>query len=100
MRTKNMRRFVAIIDTGAGSSVICQGELPQHVKDNIKRLQKHFDIKKASGKPLPIAGKIRLSVEIGAKKGAVQFVVAETLAIAVILYCDYCDQHVESIKPR
>ena len=44
MSIKNMRRFVAILHTSAGSSFIGQDELPQHVNDNIKLLQQHVDI--------------------------------------------------------
>ena len=43
---------------------------------------------------------IRKSVQIGIKTEGFQLLVAEKLATAVILGCDYCDQHVESIKPR
>ena len=41
-----------------------------------------------------------MSVQIGAKTEEVQFLVAEKLATAIILGCDYCDQHVECIKPQ
>ena len=46
-----------------------------------------------------MAGTIRLSVKIGAQTEEVQFLVAEKLAKVIILGCDYCDQHLESIKP-
>ena len=95
-----MRRFVEILDTGAGSNFIRQDELPQHVQDNIEPLQQHVDIKKASGKPVPIAGTIRLSIQFGAKTEEVQLLVAEKLATDIILGYDYCDQHIEGIKPR
>ena len=100
MSTKNMRRFVAILDTGAGSSFIRQDELPQHMQKNIEPLQQQVDIKNATGKPLPIAGTLRLSVQIGSKMEEVQLLVAEELETAIILGCDYCDEHVECIKPR
>ena len=93
-------RFVAVLDTGAGSSFIRQDELPQHMQKNIEPLQQQVDIRNATGKPVPIAGAIRLSVQIGCKTEEVQFFVAKELATAIVLGCDYCDQHVECIKPR
>ena len=70
------------------------------MQNNIESLQQQVDIKNASRNPVPIAGTIRLSVKIGSKTEKVQFLVAEKLATAIILGCDYCDQHVECIKPR
>ena len=89
MITKNMRRFVAILDAGAGSSFIRQEELPQHMQKNIEPLQQQVNIKNETGKPVSIAGTIRLSVQIGAKTEEVQFLVAQKLSTAVILGCDY-----------
>ena len=85
MSTKNMQRFVAILDTGAGSSFIRQDELPQHMQKNIEPLQQQVYIKNATEKPVPIAGTIRLSVQIGAKTEEVQFLVAEELSTAINL---------------
>ena len=100
MSTKNMRRFVAALDTGAGSSFIRQDELPQHMQKNIEPFQQQVDIRNVTGKPVPISGTIRLSVQIGSKTEKFQFLVAKDLATAIVLGCNYFDQHVECIKPR
>ena len=70
------------------------------MQKNIEQLQQQVNIKNATRKPVPIAGTVRLSIEIGAKTEKVQFLVAEKHATAIVLVCDYCDEHVECIKPR
>lgn len=45
------------------------------------------------------SGTINLAVEIGNKAEMVTFNVVERLATNILLSCDYCDRHVEAIKP-
>ena len=98
--TRHMTRFMTVLDTGAGSSFIRLGEIPHGMRDRIQPLPSEANIRNASGKPVPIMGTIDLQVQIGSTLEKVTFLVADKLAVAVILGCDFCDKHVEAIKPR
>ena len=100
LTSSNMKRFTTILDTGAGSSFIRLDEIPHPMRNHITPTREEVTIRNASGKPVPILGTIRLSVQVGRKTEKVDFLVAEKLATAVILGCDYCDKYVECIKPR
>ena len=45
-------------------------------------------------------GVVSSAVDIGGRVEIINFKVVERLAVPVILGCDYCDKHVEAIKPR
>ncbi len=57
-------------------------------------------IRDANNKRLNIEGTVELSVQIGNHREQVTFYVAERLATDFILGCDFCDKHVEAIRPR
>ena len=97
---RSTKRFVAILDTGAGSSFINMKEIPQSMRKEIRPLKEAPNVRNASGKAVPIAGTIDLVTQIGTTSECVSFLVAEKLATSVILGCDFCDQHIDAIKPR
>ena len=97
---RNTERFVAVLDTGSASSFIRLSELPIDVHPKIRPLDKQIDIRNVNGKALPIKGTIRLAVNVGKSDEIMTFYVAEKLVTPVLLGCDYCDSHVESIRPR
>ena len=57
-------------------------------------------IKDAGNRNGKIDGKINLTVELGHRVEAISFYVVERLTTQIILGCDFCDKHVEEIKPR
>jgi len=100
-QTQSMtKRFVTVLDTGAGSSFIRTDELPNRLREEIKPLTDEANVRNASGKPVHIRGTITLSVNLGCRTDEVTFMVVDNLATAVILGCDYCDKHIEAIRPR
>ena len=70
------------------------------MRKEIRKIKDEPNIRNASGKSVPIVGTIDLMVQIGTSSEYVKFYVAENLATSVILGCDFCDRHVEAIKPR
>ena len=100
LTVRSTKRFVVILDTGAGSSFITLGSIPQAMRKEIHTLKDEPNIRNASGKSVPIVGTIDLMVQIGTSSEFVTFYVSENLATSVILGCYFCDHHVEAIKPR
>ena len=98
--TKAMRRFAVVVDTGAGSSFIRKSALAPGMEKLIKPIMAGVPIKDANNNRLKIAGRIDLVCQIGDRADTVSFYVAEKLATDVILGCNYCDHHVEAIRPR
>ena len=57
-------------------------------------------IKDAGNRNVKTAGKISLTVMSGNRVENISFYVVERLTTQVILVCDFCDKHVEEIKPQ
>ena len=84
---KCTRRFVAVIDTEAGSRFILLDQLPVAARARIKRAEDHVEVRNASGNSLPIVGTIDPTAQVRSGSELVKFYVAETLAKSVILGC-------------
>ena len=95
-----MRRYVTILDTGAGSSYVRKDILPDKIMPLIGPLKTTINIKDAGNKRVDISGSIDLTVQLGTRQEVIQFYVVERLSTDVILGCDFCDKHVETIRPR
>ena len=63
-------------------------------------MRKGFRIKDAGNRNVRILGKITLAVILGHRVETISFYVVERLKLQIILDCDFCDRHVEAIKPR
>ena len=100
LHKSSLARFVVVLDTGAGSSFIRQALIPESYRKHIKPLDDQFNVKDANNRRVVIAGTINLTVQVGKRREVVKFNVVERLGTDVILGCDYCDKHVESIRPR
>ena len=57
-------------------------------------------VRDANNQALVIVGRINLTVQLGMKSSIVTFYVVDKLATPIILGCDFCDRHVEAIRPR
>ena len=97
---RHTTRFVVVLDTGAASSFINLRDIPVDVRKRIMPPSSSTNVRNASGSSVPIAGTIDLVVQVGESIEHVNFLVAKKLATSVILGCDFCDRHVESIRPR
>ena len=97
---RSMARFVTVLDTGASRSFVKKCLLPPSAWRRIKPLRAQVRIRDAGNRSVNICGTIDLVVELGSRLEVVQFNVVEKLAVDIILGCDFCDKHVEAIRPR
>lgn len=95
-----MKRFVIVVDigAGAGSSFIKLYELPLRLRVKIEPLYDEVKLLNGSGNPVSVLGRINLTVQIVNSVETVHFIAADKLRTVVILGCLYCDKHVETIK--
>lgn len=70
------------------------------MRRKIKKIQDVPNVRNASGRAVPIVGTIKLVVQIGTSTHMLNVLIAENFGTSVIVGCDFCDVHVESIKPR
>ena len=93
-------QYVVILDTGAGSSFIRHSSLPPGADKRIKPLRSSVKIKDANNRSINVIGTVNLTCEMGSRREIVTFYVVERLATEAILGCDFCDRHIEAIRPR
>jgi len=94
------KRFVAVLDTGAGPSFIKRNVLPHGINHLLRKSTSETKIVDANERQVEVDGVIELSVIIGGRVESVQFNVVPRLAVDVIIGCDFCDKHIEAIRPR
>ena len=94
-----MVRRVATLDTGAGPNVIRLSEVPTAAMARVRHGPLP-NVTDANRNPIRMRGVITLVVRLGRHMAKVDFIVAERLAVPVILGADYCDRFVEAIRPR
>ena len=94
-----MMRHVTVLDTGAGHNFIRFDQLPPSAHRMIRQ-RILPDIRDANKGRVQSLGVITLRVQLGLYQSRVDFVVCERLSVPVILGCDFCDRHVEAIRPR
>lgn len=86
------------MDTGAGRNFIRRSELPP--EDLRHALMEELpEIWDANKNPIRTAGALELLVRLGVLVLSVEFIVCEVLAAPVVLFCDYCDRLIETIRP-
>ena len=93
-------RFAAVLDTGAGSSFIRSSVIPESMHKLIRPLDSELSVRDANNRRVAISGTLNLAVQVGTRTEVVKFNVVERLGTEVILGCDFCDKHVEAIRPR
>lgn len=96
-----LKRYSVVLDTGAGSSFLKAALIPDELRHLIRPLEDNISVRDASNRIVMIGGTITLVVNIGNRTSTnVTFNVVERLGTDVILGCDFCDSHVEAIRPR
>ncbi len=100
MSSRSMVEQIAVADTGASSSFIRKDAMSKDVQKLIRPLEGEVRVRDANRRQLHLCGTIQLLVTIGTRSQLVTFYVADHLAAPVILGCDFCDDHVEAIRPR
>ena len=96
----SLHRYTAVLDTGAGSSFIRKSELSPGLLKHLRSTDTKVMVRDANNRPLSISGKVNLTVQIGTRASVVSFHVVDNLAAPVIIGCDFCDRHIEAIRPR
>lgn len=96
----SMRRYAAILDTGAGSSFIKNSASSLDYLKKILPVKSAVKVRDANNRQFSVVGKINLYVQIRTKASLVTFYVVGKLATSIILGCDFCDMHIEVIRPR
>ena len=74
--------------------------MPDELLNKIRPLDDELVIRDAGNRNVAFRGTINLTVELGTRVEAVPFLVVDRLSTQVILGCDFCDKHVEYIRPR
>ena len=97
---KALIQYITVLDTGAGSSFVKKATLSLEVLKTMKSLPEQVRVRDANNRRLNILGTVELNVRIGNREDKVNFYVVERLATDFILGCDFCDRHVEAIRPR
>ena len=99
---KPMRTSAAVIDTGAGPSVIRSDMLPEDWKSTgiIVPKSETRRIQDASGNIVNTKATVQLAFVLGPLSATFQFLVVDTLAVPILLGCDFINQYVKCIKPR
>lgn len=97
---RSTQRYAASMDTGVGYSSIRCSDLTYGLEKLIKPLKGSTKILEAKNRLLKTAVTINLATKLGSQSEMLIFYVANRLATSVILGCDLCDKHLESICPR
>ena len=81
----HLKRILAVLDTGAGSSFIRKRILPGEIIQKIKPHLVRSNVRDASNRRVQISGTVNLIVKIGMRKQSVRFYVVENLGTDVII---------------
>lgn len=95
---KTTEQYVVLLDTAAWSSFIRKDD-PYKYVGKIK-LSCNLNVRDANNRKMNTRGTINLSIEVGNRFEMVKFKVVEALVTNILLGCDYCDRHIEYIKPK
>jgi len=91
--------MLTILDTGAGPNLIREDELDGDLTDLVKK-KSTPELYDANKNPLEVTGTIDLTVQLGTRTLVASFLVVPKLAVPALLCADFCDEHVETIRPR
>lgn len=100
MAARATTRVLTDLDTGEASSFIRKSLIQKEHYDKIRPLAREVHVPDSNKRPLVHSGQIRLPVRLGDRTELVLFYVTERLAAPALLGFDFCDKHVEAIRPR
>lgn len=92
--------FFVLRCTRAGKRFVRLGEIPEIVRNEIRKLDSAPKIRNASGNAVPIVETVNIKVQIGKSVDLVPFFVTYRLANSVILRFNFCNQHPKPFKIR
>lgn len=94
-----MVRFLAVLDTVAGPSLIREDPLPAETHMSVRKA-KLLKIKDSNKRKVSLIGAVKLEIQLGSFTPLVEFTVGEKLAVPFILNGGFCDRLVEAIYRR
>jgi hypothetical protein len=102
LEKKTMRTSTGVINTGAGPSAIRSDMLPEDLKSAgiIMPKSETRRIQDASGNIVNTNATVQLNFVLEPLSATFQFLVVDTLAVPILLGCDFSNQYVKCIKPR
>ena len=95
-----MKRFLTVLDTGAGPNLIRAEELPREFVEKARISKEIVNLRSATSHVLGILEILSLTIKVGDKTARQSFVVARNLVADVILGCNFIDAYVDSIQVR
>jgi len=90
----------AVIDTGAGPSVVRADMLPDGWSDYAARAPARTQVSDASGQLLKVNGEVTLTMYVGGTAMEYDFLVVKSLSVPLILGWDFQQNYVEAISPK
>ena len=98
LHRRHMRSFNIVLDTGAGINVIKTSALPVGWENHLIEGADLPELGDANGKPLKLQGAIRLRVRFRNSVFLTTFVIADRLAVDIILGTCFLNKHVRAIE--
>ena len=96
--SQTLHTSAAVLDTGAGPNCIREDAVPEDAVALI-RDEPNYRVFDANGNPLSLRGVVTLRVRAGSRLVKTDFIVCQTLQVAVILGIEFLDLQVEQIRP-
>lgn len=91
---RSTKPFSAVLDIGVGSSLIRRSYLPYGPERFIKPLKGHINMRSENNRPITMKLMITLVTQLVSHSNMLTLKVADRLTTAVIVYFDFCDNHV------
>ena len=94
----DLQEGAAVLDTGAGPNCIREDAVPQGARSKIRE-DPDYRVFDANGNALSLRGVVTLRVRAGRRLVKTDFIVCQTLQVALILGTEFIDRQVEQIRP-
>lgn len=99
LRRRKIHRYSVILNSGSGYTFIRKDVLQEKARKLIKPDPNQLKTRDTNNRQINSLGVINLAVDVGGTVEVMNLKVAEQLALPVIVCCEYCDKHVEAIRP-
>ena len=90
----------AVVDTGAGPSVIRADMLPEGWTEYASRAPPRTQVSDASGQLLKVNAEVSLTIYVGGAAMEYEFLVVKALSVPLILGWDFQRNYVDTISPK
>jgi len=90
----------AVVDTGAGPSVIRADMFPERWIEYSSRAPPRTQVSDASGQLLKVNAEVSLTIYVGGTAMEYEFLVVKSLSVPLILGWDFQRNYVDTISPK